>query len=45
MTGEEDDYVQEQVESCSAKGMETWQANFEITHLGVKLRKYFKLSI
>lgn len=42
---ENSDYVQEQVESCSAKGMETWQANFEITPLGVKLRKYFKLSI
>jgi sugar fermentation stimulation protein A len=38
------DYVKEQVESCTAKGVESWQANFEITPERVKLSKYFNLS-
>ncbi len=39
------EYVREQVESCTTKGVESWQVNFEITPERVRLSKYFKITI
>ena len=33
------------VNKSTQMGVETWQANFEITRIGVSLQKYFKLSL
>jgi sugar fermentation stimulation protein A len=39
------DQVKELVDRNVARGVETWQANFEITPLGVELKKYFPIDI
>ena len=37
--------IKEAVNRATRNGVETWQANCEITKKGVTLRKYFKLDI
>ncbi len=39
------DQVKEIVDRNVSKGVETWQANFEITPRGVELKKYFPIQI
>ena len=39
------EYVRKQVESCTAKGVESWQVNLEIAPERVKLSRYFKIPI
>lgn len=39
------DRVKELVDRNVARGVETWQANFEITPLGVELKKHFPIDI
>ena len=40
-----DDQVKEVGDRNVARGVETWQANFEITPLGVELKRYFPIDI
>ena len=39
------DEVKATVDASVSRGVETWQANFEITPDGVKLEKYFPIAI